>query len=48
MPIIHVNLLEGRSADAKRKFALQVTQSACECLDVAPEQVRIIFNDMPR
>jgi 4-oxalocrotonate tautomerase family enzyme len=39
--------LQGRSADAKRKFADEVTQAACRCLDVQPEQVRMIFSDMP-
>ncbi|MDR1510454.1 MAG: 4-oxalocrotonate tautomerase [Synergistaceae bacterium] len=47
MPIIQVNLLQGRSTEAKRKFASEVTRVACECLGVAPEQVRVIFNDMP-
>jgi 4-oxalocrotonate tautomerase len=42
-----VNLLQGRSVEAKRKFADEVTRSACCCLGVQPEQVRIIFFDMP-
>jgi 4-oxalocrotonate tautomerase len=48
MPVIQVNMLEGRSIEAKRKFASEVTRVTCETLDVAPEQVRIIINDMPR
>ncbi|MDR3280781.1 MAG: tautomerase family protein [Synergistaceae bacterium] len=46
MPIIQINLIEGRSVDAKRKFVCEATKLACECFDVAPEQVRIINNDM--
>jgi len=46
MPIIQINLIEGRSADAKRKFAAGATKLTCDCFDVSPEQVRIIFNDM--
>jgi 4-oxalocrotonate tautomerase len=48
MPIIRVNLIEGRSTEAKRKFAAEATRVACECLSVAPEQVRIIFDEMPK
>jgi 4-oxalocrotonate tautomerase len=42
-----VNLLQGRSVEAKRKFADEVTKSACNCLSVRPDQVRVIFSDMP-
>jgi 4-oxalocrotonate tautomerase len=47
MPIIQVNLLQGRSTEAKRKLASEMTRVTCECLGTAPEQVRIIFNDIP-
>jgi 4-oxalocrotonate tautomerase len=47
MPIIQINLLQGRSAEAKGKLASEMTRVTCECLGTAPEQVRIIFNDMP-
>jgi 4-oxalocrotonate tautomerase len=47
MPIIQVNLLQGRPTEVKRKFAAEITRVACECLGTAPEQVRIMFNDMP-
>ena len=48
MPIIQVNLLEGRSRESKRAFAAEVTRSACECLNVKPAQVRVIFHEVPR
>jgi 4-oxalocrotonate tautomerase len=48
LPIIQVHLLQGRTAEAKRQFASEVTQAACRCLNVEAEQVRIIFSDMPR
>jgi 4-oxalocrotonate tautomerase len=47
VPIIQVHLLQGRTTDAKRKFADEVTQAACRCLGVQPDQVRIIYSDMP-
>lgn len=48
MPIIQVNLLQGRPTEAKRRFAAEVTQLACDALGVRAEQVRVIFNEMPR
>ncbi len=47
MPIIQVNLLEGRPVEAKRAFAANVTKLVCEDLGVTAEQVRVIFNEMP-
>ena len=46
MPTIHVHLFQGRSIEAKRKYAAEVTKVTCECLNVSPDKVRIIFNDM--
>lgn len=48
MPIIEVNLLQGRPVEAKRRFATEVTELACNCLSVKPEQVRVIFREMPQ
>ncbi len=48
MPIIHVNLLHGRTVEAKRRFSKELTDLACDCLDVKPDQVRIIFSEMSR
>ncbi len=48
MPIIQVHLLEGRSPEQKRAFVRRVTESACETLQVRPEQVRIILSEMSR
>lgn len=48
MPIIQVNLLCGRSREAKRLFAAEVTELACKRLNVRAEQVRVIFNEMER
>ena len=47
MPIIQVQLLEGRSIEQKRRFAEEVTAVACSCLNTRPEQVRIILKEMP-
>ena len=47
MPIIKVNMLQGRSVETKRRYASEMTRVTCECLSVKPESVRIIFSDMP-
>ena len=46
MPIIQVNMLKGRPIELKRKYATELTKTTCECLDVKPETVRVIFNEM--
>ena len=46
MPIIQVNLLQGRSTEIKRKYAAELTKLTCECLGTQPEAVRIIFSEM--
>ncbi|MDR0617109.1 MAG: tautomerase family protein [Synergistaceae bacterium] len=48
LPIIQIHLLQGRSTEAKRKFAQEATEAACRCLDVKAEQVRVIFSEMAR
>jgi 4-oxalocrotonate tautomerase len=47
MPLIKVNMLQGRSVETKRKYASEMTRITCECLNVEPESVRIIFSEMP-
>jgi len=34
--------------DQKRKLVAEVTDAICRALDVGPEVVRIMINDMPR
>ena len=46
MPIIQINLLQGRSTDVKRKYAAELTKLTCEHLAVPPEAVRVIFSEM--
>jgi 4-oxalocrotonate tautomerase len=46
MPIIQVNLLEGRTVEQKRKYVADVTRVTCEDLGVPPDSVRIQFITM--
>jgi len=46
MPIVQVNILEGRSQDAKSAFAKAVTDAAVEHLGVQPAQVRVLVTEI--
>jgi 4-oxalocrotonate tautomerase len=48
MPVIIINMLEGRSAEKKRKLLRTVTDAVVEALEVEPESVRIIINEIPK
>jgi len=48
MPIIHVNMYEGRNLDQKRKLVVAMTEAVVKSLDVKPETVRIIMHDIPK
>jgi 4-oxalocrotonate tautomerase len=48
MPIIRVELLEGRSIEQKREFARIVTREAASILKCSPEAVDIVFSDVAR
>lgn len=46
MPIVTVNIKEGRTVEQKREMAKRVTQAICETMAVSPAAVRIIINEM--
>jgi len=48
MPIVNIYMYKGRHVDQKRKLVAEVTDAICRALDVGPEVVRIMINDMPR
>jgi 4-oxalocrotonate tautomerase len=48
MPIIQVHLIEGRTVDQKRKLVAAMTDAVVKSLDVKPEDVKIILEDMAR
>lgn len=47
MPIISVILGEGRSVKQKRDLCRALTDAAVAAVQVRPDQVRIIINDIP-
>jgi len=46
MPIIHVDLLEGRPVEAKRAYVKAVTDCTVEFLKCPPEAVTVILSEM--
>lgn len=48
MPLIQATILEGRSQAQKEAFYKGVTQVAAETLNVKPEQVRVILQELPK
>jgi 4-oxalocrotonate tautomerase len=48
MPIVQIDMLEGRTDDQKRTLVRMVTEAICEALEAKPETVRIIVRDMRR
>lgn len=46
MPIITINLLEGRKPDQKDRLIEEVTAACHRTLEIDPTSVRIILNEM--
>ena len=47
MPIIEVNLLEGRPPEAKERLIKALTEAAIQSLGAPRESVRLILREMP-
>ena len=47
MPVLVINMMEGRTDDQKRLLVEKVTNAVCESLGSEPNRVRIIINEMP-
>lgn len=48
MPIIEVKLFKGRTLDEKRKLVADITHAVVKSLDVPPDAVRIMLQDMSK
>lgn len=46
MPIIQVNMLQGRTVEQKRKLVVGITTAVTESLGVQPEQVRVMIHEL--
>ncbi len=48
MPIININLLEGRTVEQKRKLVVEITDAVVKSLNVKADAVKIILQDMAK
>lgn len=48
MPIVSIELIEGRTVEQKREMAKKITDTITEVTGVAPDAVLIIFNEMKK
>ena len=44
MPMINVQMFEGRTAEQRRKLAKELTDATCKALGCTPDAVQIIPN----
>ena len=48
MPLIRVEMFEGRTPEIKREFVEVITRETCRVLKCAPEAVEIILRDVKK
>jgi len=48
MPVITVQMFQGRTIEQKRQLAEAFTKSFCEIAKSTPEAVEIIFDEVPK
>ena len=48
MPIVQIELMEGRTTEQKRTLVEKVTQAIVESVGAPAENVMIIIRDMPK
>lgn len=46
MPILQIQLIEGRSDEQKEKLIKEVTDACVSAIDCTPESVRILLSDV--
>ncbi|MEG0383902.1 2-hydroxymuconate tautomerase [Solibacillus cecembensis] len=46
MPIVQIQLLEGRTDEQKENIIVKITESLVEAAEVSPEQVRVIITEI--
>ncbi len=48
MPIVTIELIEGRSVEQKREMAKKITEAIVEITKIPQDAVEIIFHDMKK
>jgi len=47
MPVITIQLIEGRDKDTKRRLIEGVADTVCDVLNKEPESLRVILQEIP-
>jgi 4-oxalocrotonate tautomerase len=48
MPIVHINMYQGRPVEVKKKLAVAVTEAVFKTLEIKPEAVHVIIHELPK
>jgi 4-oxalocrotonate tautomerase len=48
MPVVKIDLWEGRTNEVKEKLIREVTEAVSKSLGISKEHVTIIINDVPK
>ncbi len=48
MPIVQVNMMEGRSDEQKEAVIREITEALVRAVDAPRESVRVLINEMPK
>ncbi len=48
MPIVQVNIMEGRSDEQKENLIHEITEACARALDAPQQNVRVLINEMPK
>ena len=48
MPIVQINMIEGRTPERKENLIKKVTDAIIEVLQVPADRVRVILNEVPK
>lgn len=47
MPIVRIDMLEGRTPERKAELIRRITETIVATLEVQPEQVRVLLSEFP-
>jgi 4-oxalocrotonate tautomerase len=47
MPIVRIDMLEGRTPERKAELLRRITETIVATLEVKPEQVRVLLSEFP-
>lgn len=48
MPVITIDMLEGKTAEQKSRLISKITEDVCDIVQCPPEVVTVVFHDISR